>query len=192
MPIRLLLLLGFMMLIGLTPALGQQTSSSNAGGDSRAKIEQETFYLINAYREASKLPPLQWDPMIANVARNHSHDMATGEIGFGHAGFHNRVVKLSAAFAGLQGAGENVFESDDPTGIARSAVAAWLKSPPHLKNIRGDYNFSGLGIWEDQKGMIYFTQIFVKLPRAAETAQAVPPTPGILSPFGLFATPSTR
>jgi uncharacterized protein YkwD len=189
---RLLLLPGLTLLLGWCPASGQEISGLNFDDHNRAGIEQETFYLINACRKADKLPPLQWDSTIANIARDHSHDMATGEVGFGHAGFRNRVTKLGAVLAGLQGAGENVFESDDPVEIAQSAVAVWLKSPPHLKNIRGDYNYSGLGVWQDKNGIVYFTQIFVKLQHTAETAQAASPAPGILSPFGLFTTPNTR
>jgi len=68
-------------------------------------------------------------------------------------------------------------------------VALWLRSPHHLENIRGDYNYSGLGVWQDKNGVIYFTQIFVKIgapPEETETA------PLIVLPFGLFATPYTR
>ena len=196
MPARFLFLLGLVALLGLRPVAAQSTAADSSrpdsAGDYRHKVEQETFQLINAYRKADNLPPLQWDLTIAQVARDHSRDMATGEVDFGHAGFRERVSKLGAVLAGLRGAGENVFESDNPDQIAQSAVAVWLKSPPHLKNIRGDFNYSGLGVWADKSGTIYFTQIFLKLQPPARTAQAAPPAPTVTSPFGLLASPNTR
>jgi uncharacterized protein YkwD len=195
-------LLFFIALVGLLfqPGLGTvfaqtaATPAPNAGSghDDRGKLEQETFRLINDYRKTENLSPLKWDSAITHVARDHSHDMADGAVDFGHEGFHDRVAKLCVTLAGFRGAGENVFRSNDPEKIAQSAVAVWLKSPPHLKNIRGDYNYSGLGIWEDKDGMIYFTQIFMKLEPTRNTAQAAPPAPGISTPFGMLATPNAN
>jgi hypothetical protein len=91
---------------------------------------------------------------------------------------------------GLKGAGENVLRTDDPDQVAQRAVAVWLRSPHHLKNIRGDFNYSGLGIWRDDQGTIYFTQIFVKV--VPQTPAAQSPPPGISTPFGLLAAPRTR
>ena len=47
-------------------------------------------------------------------------------------------------------------------GVAPRAVQMWLHSPHHLKNIRGDYNFSGIGVWQSKNGALYFTQLFLK------------------------------
>jgi len=94
---------------------------------------------------------------------------------------------------GLRGAGENVFMTDNPDQAARNAVALWLRSPHHLKNIRGDYNYSGLGVWQDKQGAIYFTQIFVKIePPAQQTQAASTSAPSDITPFGMLATPNTR
>ena len=82
-----------------------------------------------------------------------------------------------------------MLKTDDPDQVAQRAVAIWLRSPEHLKNIRGDFNYSGLGIWRDTKGTIYFTQIFVKIVPQMEAAQG---PPGIETPFGLLAAPKTR
>jgi uncharacterized protein YkwD len=181
-----------LLLTAVRPASAQQAGSAHSDPDSdyRHHLELQTFELINAYRKAGNLPLFKWDDTIAQAAREHSRDMALGTVDFGHAGFRDRVAKLGAALPGLKGAGENVFESDDPTEVAQTAVAVWLKSPPHLKNIRGDFNYSGLGIWADKEGLIYFTQIFLKLEPAAKATQD--PPPGIATPFGLLATPNTR
>jgi len=126
-------------------------------------LEHETFDLINKYREREGFPKLTWDSGIANIARLHSRDMATGRVAFGHGGFNQRMSTLRGLFAGMHGGGENVFYTDARPGLAEAAVQAWLHSPPHLHNIRGDYTLSGLGLWKRSDGAYFFTQIFIKV-----------------------------
>ncbi len=126
-------------------------------------LEHETFDLINAYRVREGMSKLVWDPVIAKMARLHSRDMATGAVGFGHGGFERRMETLHGMYANMRGGGENVFYTDVRPGVAAAAVNAWLHSPPHLHNIRGDYQLSGLGLWRRSDGAYFFTQIFVKL-----------------------------
>ena len=193
--VRLLAISAFLVLPIFTPVEAQQAhdsaSDSNAV-DFRSGIEKQTFFLINQYRKSSSLPPLVWDESIAKVARSHSKDMATGEVDFGHAGFSDRVSHLKTVMNGFRGAGENVLMTTDLEEVAQKAVAVWLHSPHHLENIRGDFNYSGLGVWQDKNGTIYFTQIFMKFipPPATQEAQAAPPA--VLTPFGMLAAPNTR
>ncbi len=157
----------------------------------RSYVEKATFDLVNQYRHEHQMKPLVWDKTIAEVARGHSRDMAQDDCDFGHEGFNKRVTELRQALPGTQGAGENVFMTDDPNEVARVAVLAWLKSPHHLKNIRGDYNYSGLGVWVNEKGQIYLTQLFLNVvPLAPKPPQADPP-PQVQSPIPYLAPPST-
>ena len=126
-------------------------------------LEKQTFALVNDYRKSEDLPALIWDRNIAKEARDHSRDMALGAVEFGHAGFQDRIDRLRQNLLGVMGAGENVLMTSDPQDAAKSALALWLKSPPHRKNIRGDFVLSGLGVWKSPGGDLYFTQIFVKL-----------------------------
>lgn len=185
-------LLCLLSLLCLLKIDAQETPVSNAGGnlELRSALEQEAFLLVNQYRKNNKLAPLAWSKSIADVARGHSRDMADGEVDFGHDGFSGRVRQLKTQIVGVKGCGENVLKTDDPNQVAEKAVALWLRSPVHLHNIRGDYNYSGMGVWEDKRGMIYFTQVFAKIePRAtsqtASTSQVEPP-------LGLLASPQTR
>jgi uncharacterized protein YkwD len=159
------------------PASGEETREA----DFRSQVERETFALINQY----------WDSSIAQEARIHSKDMATHEVDFGHDGFRQRVGRLRNVMAGFQGAGENVFMASNPEHIAQRAVTTWLHSPHHLENIRGDYNYSGLGIWQNESGAIYFTQIFIKFEPALQEADKEV-APEMITTFGLIARPRTR
>ncbi len=131
-------------------------------GEQQFALERETFALINAYRHEHDLGELVWNPAIAETARGHSRDMAEGRSDFGHDGFGDRVSHLRAVLGRVRGAGENVLYTDDPREVARQAVEIWLHSPAHLRNIRGDFDSSGIGVWETTDGVIYFTQIFVR------------------------------
>ena len=82
-----------------------------------------------------------------------------------------------------------------PTGTwsvdpIHSSIAFGVK---HLgvSTFRGDFNYSGLGVWQNEKGVIYFTQIFVKL---RPPAPASPPVPAMqeASLINLFAPANPR
>jgi len=136
--------------------------------DPQADVEKQTFKLINAYRDRQGYPPLRWNDEIAAIARGHSRDMATGDVDFGHGGFDDRVDQLKGLIAGFEGAGENVLYTTQLDDAAERAVEMWLHSPHHLRNIRGDYNFSGIGVWRGKDGALYFTQLFLKTARPGE------------------------
>jgi len=168
-------------------------STAVAKTDAHLPLEKETFALINQYRIDKGLSELKWDTAITEVARAHSRDMATGEVDFGHDGFGDRIRLLKKTLVGFRGAGENVFMTDDPREIAHAAVAVWLKSPPHLHNIRGDYNYSGMGIWVNDQGVIYFTQIFILLQPPDNEVQASPtPVAPFTSPYPFLSATATR
>ena len=154
------------------------------------QVEKDTFLLINQYRKQNDFPPLAWNDEIAKAARAHSKDMATHEVDFGHDGFHGRISHLKDALPGIWGAAENVLYTGELDDVAKHAVQLWLHSPHHLENIRGNYNYSGLGVWQDKDGTLYFTQIFVDVKPPEQTEVNPPQSQSTV--FGLFADPFTR
>ncbi len=189
----LLLAIAFLFLIAPSSAGAQTHDIAPVSGspEYRTAVERQAFLLVNQYRKAHDLPPMVWTDSIAKVARAHSKDMATGAVDFGHDGFRDRIKRLMPVMTGFSGAGENVLMTTDMAEVAESAVALWLRSPHHLENIRGDYNYSGMGVWQDKDGMLYFTQIFMKFAPRTEEAEAVSTT-GLVTPFGMLAVPNTR
>jgi uncharacterized protein YkwD len=166
-------------------------TTTHTGVDFRSEVEQQTFFLVNQYRKSHDMTPFVWSDDIAKVARLNSKDMATGEVDFGHEGFSDRVAKLRTVMTGFRGAGENVLMTSELDDVAKTAGALWLHSPHHLENIRGDFNYSGMGVWQDKDGVIYFTQIFMKFAPLPVQAQAALDS-GIITPFGMLAAPNTR
>ena len=156
------------LIFGLTFLVATACAAPLQASDFQGDVEKQTFKLINAYRDRNGFPPLRWNDDIAAIARAHSRDMATGDVDFGHGGFDDRVGQLKSLIAGFEGAGENVLYTTQLDDAAGRAVQMWLHSPHHLKNIRGDYNFSAIGVWRSKDGALYFTQVFLKTARPGE------------------------
>lgn len=126
--------------------------------DKTTELERAIFDKINQYRLAKKLPKLKLDSKISKQARIHSQNMAKHQVPFSHNGFAKRVDTIPITY---NSAAENVaFNSgyDDP---ALEAVTGWIESPGHLKNIKGKYNLTGVGVAANSEGEFFLTQIFI-------------------------------
>ncbi|BAY16757.1 allergen V5/Tpx-1 family protein [Nostoc sp. HK-01] len=123
-----------------------------------AALEKSVFEQINRYRSTKKLPKLTLNANISRQARIHSQNMAKGKVPFSHHGFEKRVMGTSIRF---NSAGENVAVNQGYSNPASQAVIGWLDSPGHLKNIKGKYNLTGVGVATNQQGEVYLTQIFI-------------------------------
>lgn len=117
--------------------------------------------LINEYRSLQGLKPLELNAFLSKVAADHSRDMSKGKKDFGHAGFEQRTKAIRQKVE-LRSVAENVGANMGQADPEKKAVEGWLKSPGHLKNIKGDFDMTGIGVAKSRKGMYYFTQIFVK------------------------------
>lgn len=129
-----------------------------AATSSDGVIIRQVIQEVNAYRQQHRLPPLQLVSYLSHEAQVHSEEMAQHRIPFGHARFQERVKHMYAAVDSPAGAAENVaYNYRNGTEVVKN----WLTSPHHLANIRGHYRYTGIGIARDQKGKLYFTQLFL-------------------------------
>ncbi|HLP88477.1 MAG TPA: CAP domain-containing protein [Nostocaceae cyanobacterium] len=124
-----------------------------------AAIENSVYQQINQYRVSQNLPPLARNTSIDNQARIHSQNMASGKVPFGHQGFQQRVTAIGIPYTS---AAENVAYNQGYSDPATKAVQSWLQSSGHLANIKGNFNLTGVGVAVNSKGVVYFTQIFLK------------------------------
>ncbi len=125
------------------------------------ELESGVGIRINSYRVSVKKPPFDSNEKVAKIARAHSRAMAKGKVGFGHAGLQERAALVGASIE-IAGLAENISRHDRSSGFVDAALKKWLASPLHKKNIDGDYDLAGVGAAQDAKGVIYFTQVFVK------------------------------
>lgn len=150
----------------LTPAVKTTQATAPAKliaqvDPSLAAMEQSAFKQINQYRASQNLPALALNSAITQQARIHSQNMAKKTVPFGHQGFDQRVEAIGKAIS-YRSAAENVAYNMGYKDPATQAVQGWLKSPGHLKNIRGQYNLTGIAVSKNAKGEYYFAQLFVQ------------------------------
>lgn len=120
-------------------------------------MEEQILELINRHRKTKGLPALQSNFVIASVAREHTMNMATKRVAFGHKGFDTRSKYIMKKIGGITATAENVAYGDLN---AEEVVKGWLNSPGHRKNIEGKFRLTGIGVARDVQSRLYFTQIF--------------------------------
>jgi uncharacterized protein YkwD len=141
--------------------------SPNSGGppptpsSPSAALERQTHAKVNAYRASRGLATLTWSDVIADQARRHSTNMATGVTDFGHDGFDERAANIAKSVA-WTGVGENVCMVANQPDPVTVAVNRFVDSRSHRRNIEGDFDMTGIGIARASDGSVYFTQIFLK------------------------------
>lgn len=132
-------------------------------------LEQQVHDLVNEHRSSLGLPPLSYDEEIAEIARQHSRDMANGYVGMSHEGAEVRQGDLARVMTFREFAENVAANSDDPTTTARTAVDGWLQSSGHRTNIEGGFDLTGVGIGRSGN-TFFFTQIFLATGRRSVRA----------------------
>ncbi len=118
--------------------------------------EQEIFDLTNVLRVRNNASPLIWDEATAEVAYEHSKDMAENN-DFSHNSkkFGSPQDRLKNAKIAYQTAGENIAANytDGP-----AVVEGWLNSKGHREALLNkDYSHLGVGVFQK-----YYTQNFIQ------------------------------
>lgn len=120
-------------------------------------LSNEVLKHINNYRNSIGLKRLINNATAKNQALSHS-DYQAKETKMSHEHSSKRAATLfSVEEASFYG--ENVAYGY--TNIEK-LVTAWIKSESHRKNIEGDFTYSGVGTIANDRGVLYFTQIFFK------------------------------
>ncbi|KAF5082840.1 Cysteine-rich secretory protein family protein [anaerobic digester metagenome] len=145
-----------LLLLMLTAGL--QSIAQELTKESEAKIVEGIVVLVNKHRAEIGLDTLTIVPLVCEISKEHSKNMAKGKVGFSHDGFESRAKRIIKEFGG-SGFAENIAYGQS---TALQVTEGWLKSPGHKANIEGDFTHIGVGLYADKKGVIYYTQIFVK------------------------------
>ncbi|MES2004268.1 MAG: CAP domain-containing protein [Bacteroidota bacterium] len=140
----------------LAPTEKENAYENNAPA---GRMETDILRYVNEHRRSMGLSSLQTYTTASRQAYEHSKNMATGRTAFGHDGFDGRVETIKKTAGWITASAENVAYGNLS---AREVVKGWLNSPGHKKNIEGNYAFTGIGLYKDRKGVIFFTQIFFR------------------------------
>ena len=152
-----------------------------------ADLARRIHALINAERAKHGLSPLAWDKALARIAGGHSLDMARRKY-IGHdspegrgfpqryrrAGYTCRIRVGRTTYGGAENiALGNLYDSvttvngvsyhdwNSSEQIAGKALAGWMKSPGHRKNIlTPHWKREGIGVEVSPDDKVYITQNF--------------------------------
>ncbi len=121
-------------------------------------LGRAVFSEANRAREARGLSALAWDERLYRAARAHALDMLRRGY-FGHQAPGGPEPKERYFRVGVYAlkAAENLYELDGPylpADFARRAVAGWLKSPGHRRNLL-DPGFDKMAVAVVAKGRRY-------------------------------------
>ena len=117
-------------------------------------IEQETLQLINLHREADSLTPLEYQPLIHQVAQLHTQQQIHQQL-ISHEGFGQRAQYLQYRLGSTSQAENVAYGYTTPADL----VWAWLQSPGHRHNILNSHTHTAISIIEVE-GSFWATQIF--------------------------------
>jgi len=141
-----------------TPARNERPASRERN-ISLLNMNADIINLVNEIRATKHLPPLKVLYAASIEAARHSQDMAAKRVPFGHDGFKERAIVLANELKGSSATGENVAYGKM---TAKEVITAWLQSPAHRANIEGNFTYTGVGVAKDNRGVIYYTELFVK------------------------------
>ncbi|PCJ62381.1 MAG: hypothetical protein COA79_04760 [Planctomycetota bacterium] len=124
------------------------------------ELEQRIFELVNQYRINNDLSPLELNEEVSKIAREHSENMAEGNVAWGHNGYSERAEMVSSIIA-WEELGENLARNNF-SSPALKALDEWSESHLHEENMVGSFNMAGVGVAISSDGEYFFTQIFVR------------------------------
>ena len=123
-------------------------------------LAEDVLKYTNQFRKSKGLKALEMRDDLNAIARKHSENMASGRCSFGHSGYDLRVSKVKKTIKPCDGnIAENVAYG---ASNGKEAIDIWKNSSGHRKNMLGDYKYIGIGTARNKKGVIYYTQIFVR------------------------------
>lgn len=128
-------------------------------GFNAADMTAGILYHINAYRKKKGLGALSTLEIANQQATLHSKNMALKKTAFSHNGFEQRIATISKTAGTMRAAAENVAYGQLS---AKEVVDGWINSPGHRKNIEGNYTLTGIGVYRNNKGVIFYTQLFMR------------------------------
>jgi uncharacterized protein YkwD len=164
------LLIGIGLMCSVLSASDPTPESGNAVRE-LGKSEIQMWKLLNRDRSSpanvdetrGRANPLQWDEKLAEVAREHSEEMAAHGY-FNHRGLDGSLpyMRVSRSGIGWLSTAENIAKFPDVT----SAEAAFMNEPRFQANHRGnilkpEFTRVGIGIAQGSDGLLCITQEFV-------------------------------
>jgi uncharacterized protein YkwD len=137
---------------------------SVSAGPPANSAEGKLLAEVNAYRSREGHRPLVRNPYLERMARQHSEFMRQNRGRFSlhgknvsHIGFEGRAF-LAKRVYNIGTLGENVASAKSVS--MPQLVQLWANSKGHDDNLKASWTETGIGVVEDEDGMIFATQLF--------------------------------
>lgn len=143
------------------PASPGKASGLPARSEAARALADELVEAHNRTRLAHGRPSLEVDPALQAAARQHALEMARRHR-MTHRGADGSTAADRIRTEGYRyrRAGENVAQGQ-PT--VDSVMNAWMKSPPHRRNVLGTFSQIGTACATDSTGTLYWCVTFGSL-----------------------------
>ena len=128
---------------------------------STSELREKYLQLVDDGRRDLGLDSFIYSNELEKVAQEHSFKMASGLVPFGHTGSTQRCSLIKTQLGAGNLCGEIIASGQDtPEGVYKT----WTSSPSHeSKIVSSRYTHTGLGIAKSEKGVIYWTHIFLEV-----------------------------
>jgi uncharacterized protein YkwD len=132
--------------------------ASPSDGGASESLEKEMARLVNIEREARGIPPLQYIPALAEVARQHSRAMLDSGKFSHQADGRQMEERIGQAVNDVCKFGENITKHY----TIDYAISDLMGSSGHRGNLLNpEFTAIGIGIVKGNGGFLYITQDFV-------------------------------
>lgn len=162
-------LLSILVLLNLALACGRgfDDEKPNRGPEIQSQevdtfgINQKYLQLVNEHRIGLGLTPVNYHFIVEEISKSHSKGMALHSRPFGHMGFSLRCRRLKNRLGKHKKCGEIVAMAQNDY---KAVFKVWIEHPKHRLEIEDPrYTHTGLGMYKDEDGVRYWTQMFVEL-----------------------------
>jgi uncharacterized protein YkwD len=167
--IRLFYLSPLIVIFGLTAPFVLADDKNEKSKFEMTKEERDLFDLLNKERAQKDLPALRPNPLLFQAARGHSANMAKQRKMEHELDGKRPSQRISAVGYNWARVSENLAIAEEGEPPLSVVVKGWMDSKTHRENLL-DKNVTetGLGIARNDKGEIYYTQVFARPRRPAK------------------------
>lgn len=143
-----------------TPSVPSTPSTPSVPNDIRA-LETEVIRLVNAERTKAGVPALTENSEVSRIARIKSEDFIKNNY------FSHNSPVYGSPFDMLRSFGVKYTAAAENIAIGQKTAAevmnSWMNSSGHRSNIlNSTYNQIGVGVARNDRGILYWTQIFIR------------------------------
>ncbi len=125
------------------------TVASESAVTSATGLEGQTLHHVNRFRKSQGLSPLQLHPGLQKLALEHSRAMQKKDL-MEHFGFKRRA-KIAQKKYQMGAVSENLHRSWGFSPDGKFITEKWKNSPKHRKNMKGNFNYAGLAIVQQEE-----------------------------------------